>query len=511
MAEPRQTIVIGAGMAGLSAALRLAHEGHRVTVIERAHAPGGKLHTQWVHGAAIDSGPTVFTMRWVFDALLRSVGTRLEDHVRLQPLSVLARHFWPDGSQLDLFADAEQSEAAIADWAGGAEAQRFRRFCARTRQIYDTLEGPFMRAPRPNPLQLVTRMGLRGLGTLAQLGPMRTLWQQMQHEFADPRLRQLFARYATYCGSSPWQAPATLMLVAQVEMDGVWSIDGGMQALADLLARLAREQGAQLRMGIGVRQILVRDGQVQGVQLDDGEVLPAEQVLFNGEAAALRSGLLGEPAQAAVPAHAPPRALSAMTWALNTPLEGVALERHNVFFCADYAAEFSDIFQHSRLPQNPTVYLCAQDRPGERTPGAPERALALINAPAVGDGAGWTDKELDACQNQVFRFLADLGLRLQPEAACVRRRSPQDFHQRFAASGGALYGQATHGWTGIFRRPGSRTPIRGLYLAGGSVHPGPGVPMASLSGQLAAEVMLGSRVLTRRSRPVAISGGMSMP
>ncbi len=504
-------MVIGAGVGGLVAALRLAHRGHQVTVLDSAAQPGGKIHTQRVGEVLIDSGPTVFTMRWVFDEILRAVGTRLENHLRLRPLSVLARHFWDDGSQLDLFADAERSEAAIADWAGGQEAQRFRAFCARTRAVYDTLEGPFMRSPRPGLLGLMARTGPSGLAVLSQLGPMRTLWQQMGREFGDPRLRQLFARYATYCGSSPWQAPATLMLVAQVEMDGVWSVEGGMAALAEMLAQLARAQGATLRLGCTAQRIDVQQGRVRGVELATGEFLPADQVLFNGEAAALRGGLLGPAARAPVPTQAPPRALSAMTWALHAPLAGVALDRHNVFFCPDYACEFEDIFHHQRLPRLPTVYVCAQDRPGQVPAGAPERVLALVNAPATGDRPDWREEELDACQDTTFRFLNRLGLQLPADSPGMRRSSPLDFHRRFPASGGALYGQATHGWTGIFKRPGAQTPVRGLYLAGGSVHPGPGVPMAALSGQLAAEAMLANPVSTRRSRPVATFGGMSTP
>lgn len=511
MPEALRTVVIGAGVGGLVGALRLAHRGQTVTVLETANSPGGKIHTQTVGDVQIDSGPTVFTMRWVFDDILRAVGTRLEDHLRLQPLQVLARHFWDDGSQLDLFMDSERSEAAIADWSGGDEAARFRSFCTRARAVYDTLEGPFMRSPRPGMPGLMARIGPSGLSVLAQLGPMRTLWQQMVREFADPRLQQLFGRYATYCGSSPWQAPATLMLVAQVEMDGVWSVEGGMTALAQMLARLCEVHGARMRMGCTARRIDVQQGRVRGVELSTGEYLPADQVLFNGEAAALRQGLLGPKACAAVPSEAPPRALSAITWALHAPLHGVELERHNVFFCPDYAREFEDIFRHQRLPALPTVYVCAQDRPGPIAEGAAQRVLALVNAPATGDQPHWRNEDLDTCQATTFSYLHRLGLRVPLNSPGMRRTSPLDFHRRFAASGGALYGQATHGWTGIFRRPGAQTPVQGLYLAGGSVHPGPGVPMAALSGQLAAEAMLASRASTSMSRTAAISGGMSTP
>ena len=511
MAEGLRTVVIGAGVGGLAAALRLAHQGQQVTLLDTALRPGGKIHTQDVNGVQIDSGPTVFTMRWVFDELLRAVGTRLEDHLRLSPLPVLARHFWNDGTQLDLFADPERSEAAIADWAGGDEAARFRAFCARARTVHDTLEGPFMRSQRPGMVELTARLGPSGLAVLSSIGPVRTLWQQMVRQFRDPRLQQLFARYATYCGSSPWQAPATLMLVAQVEMDGVWSVEGGMTALADMLAKLATARGAQLRMGCTAQRIDVRQGRVCGVELVTGEYLPADQVLFNGEAAALRGGLLGPAARSAVPSQAPRRSLSAMTWVMHAPFSGVALERHNVFFCPEYQQEFDDIFVHHRLPRLPTVYVCAQDRPGQVAEGAPERVLALVNAPACGDTPTWKDEDLDTCQATTFSQLHCLGLRMPFSSPGMRRNSPVDFHRRFPASGGALYGQATHGWTSIFSRPGSRTPVQGLYLAGGSVHPGPGVPMAALSGQLAAEAMLANPVSTRRSRLVATSGGMSTP
>ncbi|MFY7872135.1 MAG: phytoene desaturase family protein, partial [Limnohabitans sp.] len=163
MPEALRTVVIGAGVGGLVGALRLAHRGQTVTVLETANSPGGKIHTQTVGDVQIDSGPTVFTMRWVFDDILRAVGTRLEDHLRLQPLQVLARHFWDDGSQLDLFMDSERSEAAIADWSGGDEAARFRSFCARARAVYDTLEGPFMRSPRPGMPGSMARIGPSGL------------------------------------------------------------------------------------------------------------------------------------------------------------------------------------------------------------------------------------------------------------------------------------------------------------------------------------------------------------
>ena len=286
-----RVVVIGAGMGGLASALRLAQQGLQVTVVEAGAAPGGKLRQLQVNGAPVDSGPTVFTMRWVFDQLLAAVGTTLEAELRIRPLQVLARHWWDDGSQLDLHADPAASLDAVGRFAGAAEAQRFARFCSRARAVYQTLETPYMRQPQPHPVRLTRDIGLQGLATLTALGPLTSLWSSLGRQFTDPRLRQLFARYATYTGSSPWQAPATLMLIAQVEMDGVWSIDGGMHALAACLERLARARGAVFHYGRRCERIELHQGRVCGVRLANGETLRADSVVFNGDAAALRTGL----------------------------------------------------------------------------------------------------------------------------------------------------------------------------------------------------------------------------
>ena len=157
------------------------------------------------------------------------------------------------------------------------------------------------------------RLGLGGLGVLTQIGPLRSLWDSLGQHFKDPRMRQLFARYATYCGSSPWQAPATLMLIAQVELDGVWSVQGGMVAMAQALARVARRHGAVFRYHSSCHRIEKRQGRVCGVRLQSGEFLPADRVIFNGDAQALRQGLLGDDARQSIPKASTPRSLSALT------------------------------------------------------------------------------------------------------------------------------------------------------------------------------------------------------
>jgi 1-hydroxycarotenoid 3,4-desaturase len=253
--------------------------------------------------------------------------------------------------------------------------------------------------------------------------------------------------------------------------------------------------------------------------LTGGERIDADAVVFNGDAEALALGLLGDDARRALarrPLAPAQRSLSALTWALHCATGGpYPLARHNVFFDDDYASEFHDVLRARRLPRRGTVYVCAHDRLHDddaRPAGDRERLLALVNAPADGDRAGLHPSELTSCEQRSLDLLEQCGLTLKPTSAQqVIRRTPGDFARQFPGSGGALYGPATHGWMALFRRSGSSTALPGLYLAGGSVHPGPGVPMAAMSGRLAAATLLAHLDSTRRSHRVRIAGGTSTP
>jgi 1-hydroxycarotenoid 3,4-desaturase len=498
-------VIIGAGIGGLAAAMDLASRSLPVTVVERAATPGGKARQVEVAGETLDAGPTVFTMRWVFEELFAAAGTRLDRELPLAPLEVLARHAWAENAQLDLHADVDRSEEAIARLCGTAEARRFRRFSAAAAHTYRTLESTYIRAARPNPVDLARRAGVAALW---RTRPFASLWQTLGEHFRDPRLIQLFGRYATYCGSSPFSAPATLTLIAHVEQLGVWLPRGGMYALAAAMAGVATRLGVEFRYGHEAREIVVERGQVAGVELDGGERLHAGTVIFNGDVAALAAGRLGTRVADVVPPVSPAeRSLSALTWNVVAETSGFSLHRHNVFFSADYPREFDDLFVARRLPSAPTVYLCAQDRPGDR-PGR-ERLLCLVNAPPTGDERSFDPSEIEQCERQSWRQMERCGLRIHPAEPMVVT-TPTDFERLFPATGGALYGQASHGWRASFSRPGSRTALPGLYLAGGSTHPGAGVPMAALSGRLAASIAQGDLDSMSRSRAVAMPGGTSM-
>ncbi len=467
--------IIGAGIGGLVAALLLAAAGREVVVCEAAATPGGKLREVIVGGSTIDAGPTVFTLLPVFEAIFAQAGLNFSDDVALQKLECLARHAWEDGSKLDLFADTARNADAIGAFAGAAAAQGYTEFARRSRKIFETLDASFMQIPQPGLSGLMRRAGPGLLG----ISPFSNLWDELGRYFKDRRLRQLFARYSTYCGSSPFTAPATLMLIAHAEQLGVWQVAGGMYRLAEVIASRAAAAGAAFRYGATVKNILLRKGRAAGVELADGERIEADHVIANADVAALHAGLFGMAAQTAVAGmtKGAARSLSAMTWAIEGDSAGFPLAHHNVFFAADCPAEFSTL-QQRQLPSDPTVYVCADA----------EKIFLLVNATA---DTLPTATEVEQCLTRTLHKLAKCGLKLQ-----IRNMSftgPAEFGAKFPATGGALYGRALQGWRDSFARPGARTKLPGLYLAGGSVHPGPGLPMAAISGRIAANCVLTGR------------------
>jgi len=470
------TVIIGAGVGGLAAAIALAAKGQRVTVLEAQTGAGGKLLPVKIGDVQFDSGPTVLTMRWVFEELFACAGDSLESHVKLHPLQTFARHYWSEEKTLDLFADPQQTIDAIGRFAGRSEADSYRTFAADSNRIHQSLLKPFLKSQRPTPWGLAASMPLRDM---LAINPFENYWHALGRYFNDPRLQQLFGRYATYCGSSPFKAPATLMLVADVEASGVWRVEGGMSALAKALYDRARKSSVEFHFNCSAKRIETSASRISGVIDQNGVRHACSTVIVNADSAAVATGLFGDDVQSAsTKPKFSEQSLSAITWCAMTEDNGVPLEHHTVFFSDDYRSEFRELEQGPA--RDPTVYVCDQGQ---------GRKLLLINAPANGQNAP------DDTEDLVLRRLAKNGLKMNIKA--VYRRSPEDFALLYPASSGALYGRASHGWLSTFQRPKARTKIPGLYLAGGSTHPGPGVPMAALAGMRAAEALLQDRALMR--------------
>lgn len=504
-----KVVIVGAGMGGLSAAVDLAAAGVDVTVVEQAFAPGGKLRQFASEAGPVDAGPTVLTMRSIFEDLFARAGARLDEHVTLTAESVLARHWWPDGSTLDLFADPAESANAVADFAGRTARQEFIDFSKQARRLFEAFNEPVMQAAKPD-LQVLGKTVMRDLrGLLPAMAPMKTLARSLESRFSDPRLRQLFGRYATYVGGSPFTSPALLSLIWDVESRGVWRVKGGLLSLAKALETVATERGAEFRYGTAVSEMTVERGRVTGVTLDTGERIEAHHVLFNGDPTALSRALLGKAVQRAVKRSAiKPRSLSAYVWAFAAKPSGADLQHHNVFFGEQQHREF-DAVARGEVPSDPTLYVCAQDRGDSTTPPETERFEIIMNGAPVSAKAQANAEEFSQCQTQTFQTLQRMNLRFDVIPKRISLITPTDFATRFPGSDGSLYGRSPQGMMATFQRPTARSRIPGLYLAGGGVHPGAGLPMASLSGQHAAAAILTDLASTSRSPRTVTRGGTS--
>ena len=419
-------IIIGAGIAGLAAAIRLSVLGFRVTVLERHDHAGGKIRTTPSAAGPVDAGPTVLTMRHVFDDLFSAADARLDDMVTLVPQPILARHFWPDGSALDLFADAGDSREAIRGFAGSRAAQEFDAFHRRAAELYAAFDVPMMQAERPT-LAALARHVLRRPKLISRMAPVSSLAGLLRRNFGDPRLRQLFGRYATYVGGAPHLSPAVLALIWHAEASGVWVVKGGMHKLAEAMAEIATRLGAEIRTQAHVARIEMQAGCVAAVALCDSERIAADIVLFAGDPRALAIGALGAAVRHVAPqTRTLPRSFSARVHSFAAEVSGPDLHHHNVFFADDGLSEFHDLAA-GRIPNDPTLYICAEDRGlGTRSAG-PERFEIIANAPATATPDQPEDP--DTWHQRTMTRLANFGVTFDPRptpsnVTSARRRRP---------------------------------------------------------------------------------------
>lgn len=497
-------VVVGAGMGGMAVAARLARQRHQVEVIEQADTFGGKLGSVSRDGFVFDTGPSLLTLPAVYrDLFLKTVrsrrGAALEDHVDLQPLEPAFAYRFGDGTRVTLPGAGPAVVAdALGDALGGDAARDWRRFIEHASKVWAVTRGPFLESPL-NGTRTLASMAWR-LDELRTVAPWRTLRGLGRSMFDDPRLVTFLDRYATYTGSDPRRAPAALATIPYVEQTfGAWHIGGGMRRLGEALYARCESLGVSFTFDADVAEVLVRGGRAAGVRLADDTVREADLVVANADATHLYRDLVRDPRR-----RGPLRALDRSTPSLSgfslllavrgrTP----GIQHHNVWFPRDYDAEFDAIFdRNARAVDDPTIYACVPDDPAMRPDAEHESWSLLVNAPRHGTGApgsgtvDWTAPGVaEALADHVLAVLAERGVDLRSRVLWRQVRTPADLAHETRAPGGSIYGTSSNGMRAAFLRPANRSPVPGLFLVGGSSHPGGGLPLVGMSAAIVADLI----------------------
>jgi phytoene desaturase len=481
--------IIGAGIGGLSAAIHLAAAGKRVAVYEQNAQVGGKMGQIQQDGFRWDTGPSVITMRPVFEALFAAAGRRLDDYLTLLPVEPLTRYFYPDGARLDATRDLQRMAEQIAQ-IEERDVEGYLDFLAYAARLHRITGPVFIYNQPPTPRSF---LGVAPADML-QVAPWLTMEQAIRRRVRSPHLRQLLGRFATYVGASPYHAPATLSVIAHVELTGgVWYPRGGVYAIAAAMQRLACELGVEFHCNTPVARIEVDDGRVSGLRLGDGSRVAVETVLANVDVTTVYTHLLAADSgqQTRRRLQRTDTSCSGFVLLLGVAGEHPQLAHHNILFSRDYPAEFADIFGKGRPPGDPTIYvsITAKSDPTHAPPGC-ENWFVLVNAPALGLQFDWAAGAA-AYREQVLATLARFGLDVRDKLVSEVMLTPHDIEHLTGAWRGALYGISSNQALNALRRPHNRcADVRGLYFAGGTTHPGGGVPMVTLSGKAAAEMIL---------------------
>jgi phytoene desaturase len=491
-----RVVVVGAGLGGLAAAARLAAAGHAVTVLEQAPQVGGKLGWYARDGHGFDTGPSLVTLPQVFEDLFAATGAPLSDVLDLQRLDPAVAYRFADGTTTAVPGRLDAIAGRLDDDLGAGTGAQWSALLTRAEAMWRATEQPFLRSPLAGAATLA-RLA-RSASDVRTVAPGRTLRGLGRSYLTDPRLQVMLDRYATYSGSDPRLAPAALLTVPWVEQAfGSWYVRGGLRRLPEAVADRAVERGATVRTGTPVTEVLLSGGRAAGVRLADGEVVPADVVVCNADAAALYGRLL--PRQA--PARRARTALRRVTpsssgvvllLALRGRTPGLA--HHTVLFPADHSAEFDALFggraKGPRRPvEDPAVYVSAPDDPATRPDADSESWFVLVNAPRhePDGGVDWTAPGLaDSYADRVLGVLADRGLDVRDRVRWRVVRTPADLERETASPGGSIYGSSSNGARAAFLRPANASPVPGLFLVGGSAHPGGGLPLVTLSAEIVA-------------------------
>lgn len=489
--------VVGAGIGGMSAAARLAKQGHQVTVFENSDQSGGKCRTEWFGDYAFDTGPSLLTLPAVFRDLFLKTGKRIEHVLDISPVDPAFNYNFADGSKVT-FPNLSNPKTyqEIEKSFGISASQSWRQIIERSEKMWEASRDSFIESELTSIWPLLLRKNL--INQINQISPFTSLRSLSEKLNLDPHLKMIIDRYATYTGSDPRSAPAVLLTIAFVESTfGAWHIKGGIGQLSVALEQRCRDLGVDFQFKSLVTKILVERNKVEGLVLSDGKTIKSDLVVSNSDAEYTFNSLIGNEVSSA---RGERRKLKSATKSLagfslllgldNSKSKPVDVDHHNVYFPENYDLEFDQIFTQKVPVTDPTIYLCAP-KDSSMVKGADKDAwFVLVNAPRHEPESGWNWK--DGGQEYAQKIISkmdDLGLNVTNRLDFMEYRTPADLENYAMAPGGSIYGTSSNSPVSAFLRARNRSKVKGLFCVGGSAHPGGGLPLVGISAEIVAKAI----------------------
>lgn len=479
--------IIGSGVAGMAAAIRLQAAGHSVTVFEANNYPGGKLTAFDQDGFRFDAGPSLFTMPQLLDEVFEEAGKNPRDYYTYQGIDPGCHYFWEDGTRfqshanLDVFADE-------ASKTFGEERSNVVSYFRKSFELYDITEDVFLKSSLHKASTYLKFSTVRSIAQLYKARLFSTMNEVNTSAFQSPKLAQLFNRYATYNGSDPYRAPGTLTVIPTLEYRWGTSLPkGGMHTITTSMHKLACDLGVDFRFEEKAETIATSGNIAFGVMTNKASYI-FDKIVSNMDVVPTYRKLLK--------GHKPPvriekqeRSSSALIFYWGIKKEFVELGLHNIFWSDDYKEEFRQLFEEKTVYRDPTVYIniTSKHEKGDAPEGC-ENWFVMVNAPYT-DGQDWTELIAQTRKNILTKLDRMLGISLESLIDTERIIDPKTIESQTSSHLGSLYGTSSNSMMAAFlRHPNFNSKIRNLYFCGGSAHPGGGIPLCLLSGKIVSDL-----------------------
>ncbi len=487
--ENTKIAIVGSGLGGLSAAISLASNGYDVEVFEKNTRPGGKMNFHQSDSYYFDTGPSLLTMPFVINELFNSAGEELTDHLKIIRIDTSSRNFFSDGVFIDSSSEVEKFANNISKLST-RDALNLDKYLEYSRKIYESTAHIFLFEPFHEIKKLRKEGKIPSLATLFKIDALRTVHKANSSFFSHRDIVKIFDRFATYNGSNPYRAPATLNIIPYVEyIIGSYYVMGGMYKLADRLYNLALNLGVGFKFDCPVENIIIKNNVALGLKSRNGENF-YDFIISNADVVETYNHLIKgfERTRQRLNQLEPSMSGFIFLWGINGLHQG--MEHHNVFFADDYRKEFEEVFLEKMIPGDPTVYISiSSKRELKHAPSGCENWFVLVNTPYLNENINWA-ASVDFLREKVLNKLKKYGFDIESKIEYEKVFTPHDLYKMYGSNKGSIYGISSNSKMTAFKRPANRSrEIKNLYFASGSVHPGGGIPLAILSGKHCANLI----------------------